>query len=416
MSESVPPSRAITWQSFSAAPHRLFLWGGGLYAIVAVGLWTLQQASLYTAALPPVFWTVPFPQAHAFMMIYGVLAFFIFGFLLTTFPRWLDDAPLPRRVYLTAWLLLMAGAHGFWLGLFLGRALALAAVLAMGLGYAVVIRALAGILLRTQAERSQQVTILCGLLAGLAGIALMALSLASEAPWAYRAARWIGLYPFLLLVVLTVVHRMVPFFTGTVTPGLEPQRWRGAPPLFAAALLARGALGYGGLWAWTWLPDAVLLLTLLREGIGWRFWRAHFPPLLLILYLALGWFALAFALGTVESLAVLLGGASAPLFGNAALHALAVGGFGGLLLGIGTRVSLGHSGGGLATDRLLAGLFWGYQAVPLARVVPEVLGHWWPLLAVQGFWSGIGWVLAFALWFARVGPVLMRPRLDGRPG
>jgi uncharacterized protein involved in response to NO len=409
-------SRSITWQSFSAAPHRLFLWGGALYAVVAVGLWTVQQGALYTPALPPLAWSVPYPQAHAFMMIYGVLGFYIFGFLLTTFPRWLDAPAVPRRLYVAAWLLLMAGAHGFWLGLFWGRALALLALLAVWLAYATAAWACLAILLRSQAERGQQVYIAAGLLWALLGIALAGWALLADAAWAWRAARWIGVYPFLLQVVLTVVYRMVPFFTSTVTPGYTLRRSRGALPLFTAALLGRAALGYAGLHGWAWIPDAVLLVTLLRELLLWRFWRAAFPPLLAVLYLALGWFVLAFALGAGESLAVLLTGLAAPPFRNAALHALTVGGFGSLLLGISTRVSLGHSGGGLATDRLLNALFWGYQAVPLARVLPEVLGHWVPALAVQGYWSGLGWVAAFAVWFLRVGPVLMRPRLDGRPG
>lgn len=414
MSEVAPP-RAISWQSFSAAPHRLFLWGGGLYAVVSIALWTLQQASLYTSALAPITWSVAYPQAHAFMMIYGVLGFYVFGFLLTTFPRWLATDPVPRPVYLTAWLLLMTGTHGFWLGLFLGRGLALAAVLAVLAAYLVGIGACLHVLRHTQAEHTQQVYIIAGLVMGALGIAAMAVSLAAPAPWAYRAARWIGVYPFLLLVVLTVVYRMVPFFTSTVTPGYEVRRSPSALPLFAIALVARAVLGYAGLAAWTWPADAVLLGTLLRELVRWRFWRVRRPPLLVILYLALAWFVAGFALGTGESLAVLLG-APPGLFHNAALHALAVGGFGSLLLGISTRVSLGHSGGGLVTDRLLNALFWGYQVVPLARVLPDLLGHWVPSLAVQGYWSGVGWVLVFGLWFWRVGPVLMRPRLDGRPG
>lgn len=414
MSPAARP-RAISWQSFSAAPHRLFLWGGGFYAVVAVALWVVQQASLYTSVLPPIAWSVAYPQAHAFMMIYGVLGFYIFGFLLTTFPRWLSTEPIPRWAYLAAWWLLMVGAHGFWLGLFLGRGLALAAVLAVGAAYAVGLGACLWVLWRTQAERRQQVYLCAGLALGLLGIAAMAVSLATPAPWAYRAARWIGVYPFLLGVVLTVVYRMVPFFTSTVTPGYELRRSRSALPLFAVALVGRAVLGYAGLAAWSWLADGALLLTLLRELVLWRCWRVRRPPLLVILYLGLGWFLIGFAMGTGESLAVLFG-APPGLFHNAALHALAVGGFGSLLLGISTRVSLGHSGGGLVTDRLLNALFWGYQVVPLARVLPDLLGPWVPSLAVQGYWSGVGWVLVFGLWFWRVGPVLMRPRVDGRSG
>lgn len=407
--------RSASWHSFSAAPHRLFLWGGALYAVVSVALWTWQQASLYSGAMAPLLWRVPYPSAHAFMMIYGVLGFYIFGFLLTTFPRWLDDQPVPRGVYLPAWVLMTAGAHGFWVGLFVSAGLALAAVLAMVAAYALAVTALARIALRTGADRSQQVYMLGGLLLAMAGMAAMAVGIATGSPTAYRAMRWIGLNGFLLLVVLPVVYRMVPFFTSTVTPDYTLRRGRYALPLLALGIILRGVLGYAGLDGWRWLGDGLLLAVLLRELVRWQFWRARRPPLLVILYLAMAWFVASFALGTGESLYVLATGGAAP-FHNAALHALAVGGFGSLLLGISTRVSLGHSGGGLATDRLLNGLFWGYQIVPLARVLPEVAGAWVPSAAVQGYWSGVGWVLVFAVWFLRIGPVLMRPRSDGRPG
>jgi uncharacterized protein involved in response to NO len=414
--QPVVPQR-IGWRSFSAAPHRLFLWGGALYGVVAVALWTAQQASLYAGLGTPLLWRLPYPAAHGFMMLYGWAGFYLFGFLLTTFPRWLDTAPVPRGVYLAAWALLNAGAHGFWLGLFLGRPLALAACLALLLGYGTALAACLASLLRTERrERGQQVSICYGLAMGMVGIALAAWAVATGAPWAWRAVRWIGIYPFLLQVVLAVVYRMVPFFTGTVTPGYEVRRSALALPLLAVALFARAALGYAGAHALAWTADALLLALLVREMVLWRFWRANFPPLLTILYLALGWIALSFALSLGEGLFLFAGGGPVPPFRNAALHALAVGGFGGLILGISTRVSLGHSGGGLATNRLLNALFIAFQAVPLARVVPEVAGYWLPRWSVQGFWAGLGWVAVFGVWLAAVGPILMRPRSDGRPG
>ncbi len=86
---------------------------GGLYAVIAVAVWTLQQASFFSVLYRPIFWTLPYHQAHAFMMIYGLFGFYLFGFLLTTFPRWLDSAPIPKPVYISACLCLSAGANAF---------------------------------------------------------------------------------------------------------------------------------------------------------------------------------------------------------------------------------------------------------------------------------------------------------------
>ena len=404
------------WRIFSAAPHRLFFWTGSLYAVVSVALWTWQQTSLFTPLAAPVLWTVPYAQAHAVLMIYGLFGFYFCGFLLTTFPRWLNDQPVPRALYVTAWAAYTLGAALFCGGLFVARGLGVAGVLAMLVGHGLGTWACARVLLRAPGWPVQQVLITAGLLAGLLGLGAAAWSFALGSAAAYSAARWMGLYGYVLVVVFTVLYRMVPFFTSTVTPDYETRRSAAALPLFVLALAAHGLLGFLGLTGALWLPDALLLAVLLRELVLWRFWRAKGPPLLLILYIALAWFALSFALNVGESLAVLLGAAPAPPFRNAALHALTVGGFGSLLLGISTRVTLGHSGRGLLTTRGIHALFWGFQVVPVLRIAPDIAGYWVPGWALHGFWSGGLWVLAFGIWLAGIGPLLLRPRSDGRPG
>lgn len=413
------PSLAA-WRSFSAAPHRLFFWGGSLYAVVSVALWTLQQASLFTGALPPIVWNLAAPQAHAFMMIYGLFGLYFMGFLLTVFPRWLDGEAVPPRTYVTAWALMLAGALGFWLGLFLDARLALAAVLALLAGHLLGLGACLKVLRRAVAamrpDLAQPAHATAALALGALGLAAYALFIAGGEPWAYRLARGMGLYGYVLAMVFTVAWRMVPFFTGTVSPGYEVRRGAYALPLFFAACVLRAALVALDAGRWLWLADLALLAVLARELVRWRCWRVRRPPLLVVLYLALGWVALGLALSAVEGLLVWLGLVAAPPFRNAALHAMAVGGFGTLLLGFPTRVTLGHSGRGLATGRFVAGLFYGFQLVPLARIVPEIAGFWLPAMAIQGYWAGLGWVAAFGVWFARFAPVLMRPRADGRLG
>ena len=408
---------APTWRSFSAAPHRLFFWGGALYAVVAGALWTVQQMSLYTRILEPISWKIPPAQAHGFMMVYGVMGFFFLGFLLTTFPRWLDQPPIPRRVFLIAWCGLMAGALLYWIGLFAGKNWSVAGVLLLmggqGWAWAACLRTL---LAANGPGRSYPAALIAALALGLLGELLSALAVAGWWPPGFATARWLGLYGYVLPVVLMVVWRMVPFFTSTVTPDYLLRRGRITLPLLLVLLPLRGVMGWLGADAWTWPVDAALLIILCRELVLWRFWRASYRPLLTILYVGLAWIALSFAISTVESLAVALGWSAVPPFRLAALHAMTVGGFGTLLLGIGTRVSLGHSGRGLATSPAQNALFYGFQAVPILRIAPDLLGFWFPRLSVQGYWSGIGWVLAYLIWFALFDRTLRAPRSDGRPG
>ena len=405
------------WLIFSAAPHRLFFWMGSLYAVIAVAVWTLQQASLYSDLLRPIAWTLPFPRAHAFMMIYGLAGFYFFGFLLTTFPRWLGGAPVPKKIYVSAWLCLSIGVHGFWIGLFLHAGLSVAGCVLMIIGFVIVTGWLVRMLvLSGSSERSQHAVICAGLMLGSCGMAAAAWSFASGESAGYSASRWIGIYGFLLLVVFSVIHRMIPFFTSMAVPGHQPRRSRHAVPLFAGALLLRGAMGVFDFAEYFWVADGALFALLLREMILWRFWLVRGPPLLTILYMAMGWFLLSFALSAGESLYVLLGEARHAPFRNAALHALTIGGFGSLVLGISTRVSLGHSGKGLITSRTIHGLFYGFQLVPLSRIIPGIVGHWRPEMASQGYWSGGLWVIVFGIWFLGVGNILLRPRSDGRPG
>ena len=70
---------------FTAAPHRVMFFIGAINVIAAMAWWFAHLAGLSTAVQPrlPPLWL------HAFLMQYQVLPAFIFGFLLTVFPRWM---------------------------------------------------------------------------------------------------------------------------------------------------------------------------------------------------------------------------------------------------------------------------------------------------------------------------------------
>jgi uncharacterized protein involved in response to NO len=101
--------------------------------------------------------------------------------------------------------------------------------------------------------------------------------------------------------------------------------------------------------------------------------------------------------------------------GRAPIHALGMGFFGGLLIAMVTRVTMGHSGRPLAMDRIAFGCFLAVQAAALARVLSEVVSApaaiQWLLLG-----SVAAWLAAFAVWGSRNAVIYLTPRIDGRPG
>ena len=129
-----------------------------------------------------------------------------------------------------------------------------------------------------------------------------------------------------------------------------------------------------------------------------------------MLHIAFAWAALAFALFTLDSLAATFG--HPWLLGLAPLHALGMGFFGAMLIGMASRVSLGHSGYKLEADTATWRLFGLVQAAAVTRM----LADWLP----AGVWlidlAAVLWLAAFAGWAWKYAPMTWRPRADGKPG
>src|SRR5512139_3437018 len=104
------------WQIFTAAPHRVMFFGGSLQLVSAMLWWLTDLASRFGTG-NPIAWPVAPNAAHLYLMIYGIFPFFMFGFLMTTFPRWMAGEEIPARRYVPAFALLSLGAVVFYAGL-----------------------------------------------------------------------------------------------------------------------------------------------------------------------------------------------------------------------------------------------------------------------------------------------------------
>ncbi len=141
----------------------------------------------------------------------------------------------------------------------------------------------------------------------------------------------------------------------------------------------------------------------LYQWRGWLTWR---EPLLWILHLAYGWVVIALLLRG-------LSGFYPALPDTLWQHSLALGGIGTLILGVMSRVAMGHTG---RTLRLLPFGRLMYFAIIGATLLRLLAANQWLDYRIGVTLSALGWILAFSLFVVLYAPILWRPRADNRPG
>jgi uncharacterized protein involved in response to NO len=135
----------------------------------------------------------------------------------------------------------------------------------------------------------------------------------------------------------------------------------------------------------------------------WTTWRA---PIVWVLHAAYLWIPVHLAL----RVAAVLGWVPS----SAPAHALMVGAAGGLIIGMMTRTARGHTARPLRADRADVACYALVLGAALVRVAVPLAMPQWMVGAV--LLSAALWSAGFGLYAVRYGPVLTRPRLDGRPG
>ena len=395
------------WRQLTQAPHRMFFASGLAWLLVFsawwVGVLALRAAGLATEpALPALF-------AHAASMLYLVFTPFFLGFLFTVFPRWMPAPETGRATRLAVFGLLNAGNAAFLAGLYLSPSLLLAGWSLAAAGVAVAGLALGRGLALAESRAIHAWPVVAGFAAGVAGMAAFAAAVGTGSFQAWPWVRAAGLWGFVLPVYFAVCHRMIPFFTSRVIPGYIA--WRPAGVLWSFSALCLLMVGLEGLPAWRWAASWPLAALAGLCAVNWAPGRRGGPALLTTLHVAFAWLVAGLVLTAAGDLAHALGRPG--LLGRAPVHALGIGFFGGMLMAMVTRVTMGHSGRTLAMDAFTWRLFVVVQAAAGLRVAAELAP---PLAEPLTLLAGFAWLGAFSAWAARHAGAWFRPRVDGRPG
>lgn len=426
---SAPPlesrhiSRAWRWRHLLRAPHRL-----GFFLATAVlvcsGVWwalvQLDRAGGYAGGWR---YAVSPTVLHASVMTFGFMPLFFAGFLFTAAPKWLGvrgpEAPslcLPLVLQAAGWGAWIVGGHAH-----VAMALAGLGMAGLGLGWTVV---LFWRLVVASVEADRLHAQVVGV-AGLVGwLCLVGTGVALWRGEPDTARAWVstGLWGFVVATYVTVVHRMIPFFTSSAVPMVTVWRpfwvlWMmlAAVVFEAAAVWVEGAVPGDGVFRtgwmlWRGLVEFTAGGIVLWLAVAWGLVQSLRIRLLAMLHIGFVWLGLAFMLGAASQWLGLSSGR--PVLGLGALHALSMGCLGSLMLAMVTRVSCGHSGRALVADNVVWGMFWLLQVAVVLRIVGALPGATGAgVLGAALLWAGV-----MAVWGARHAAWYGRLRADGRPG
>ena len=400
------------WSTNTAAPHRVMFLPGALQGVAAMLWWMLDLESRLAGGAGFAPGDLPASALHMWSLLYGFFPFFVFGFLFTAAPNWLNGPAIPRRAYLASGLAMAAGVLLTYLAV-LDADLLLPGLALHVVGWGVALLALARTLALAppQDKRHAGIATLAVALGGLGNLAFL-LGVGMQRPSLVALATLLAIWAFLVPVFLTVCHRMIPWFSSRIVANYVMIRPYG--PLWAAlaAGLARGALELAGRPELAWPADLAMAAIVFWFAMRWGFARGvRQVRLLAMLHIAFLWAGAAFALHGLDSLAAFAGVAWSA--GHAPAHALGIGFFATMLIAMASRVSLGHSGRALQADGLTWSLFWLIQLAAVTRMLPDLAALFPARLVSLG---GLLWLLAFGLWAWKYAPMYWRARIDGKMG
>ncbi|ABE61536.1 NnrS [Nitrobacter hamburgensis X14] len=372
---------------------RPFFLMAGIWSAAALAGWIAMLTTGLTlpSRFDPLTW-------HIHEMLFGFVLAAIAGFLLTAIPNWTGRAPISGRPLAALAALWLTGRLACLMSASIPLWLAAATDLAFPFVLCAVV---AREIIAGRNWRNMPMPVPIAVL-GLADL-LMYLELAGFSVPAGLGWR-LGLAAIIVLISV-VGGRIIPVFT---------RNWlvkQGAANLPAAHgrvdNVALGAL-HAGMIGWALFPalspvGGLLLLAAalnLWRLVRWRGIATSAEPLLTVLHVGYLWVIVGAALLGASML-------TAHVPEAAAIHALTAGAIGTMVLGVMTRVSLGHTGRALAADRTTALIYLLVILAAVARVAAAASGSLPMLIEI----SAALWIASFGLFALRYGPMLLAPRV-----
>lgn len=379
---------------FLSQPHQPFFLAGIIWAVVVMLVYMASYKMMLKGNLNSFLAPVSF---HAYTLIYIVFTQFFIGFLYTTFSRFCQTPPVRKPYYLRTFFLYQVASLAIVLGFFLSKELMFASMFILLLGQVVFLYMLQRIFTSSQpALRDDPFWILTSLYIGTIAHAIWIMELLFE--WQeYALSFAFNLY--LIFMTFSVAQRMVPFFSHSLTQ----KRPRFVAIVFASLIFK----SFTSVLDLTLIEAGISLflgIYILIEVLRWELSFKQAPNILRILHIALYWMPAALIIGAFFQFAELFMHTS---FVFVDKHLLALGFLTTIIIGFGTRVTLGHSGQPPHADNITLKLFFLTQILVGARLLYSIISGF----DIDMLWlfdlSLSLWLILFIFWGWKFGPVLI---------
>ncbi len=377
-------------------PFRVFFLATALYGIAVVIAW---MSYLFGGIPLPLGWTSLHWHSHE--MLYGFTSAAIAGFILTAVCNWTGAPPLKGGKLLALVGLWLAGRLSLWTASWLPAG---TAMLIDGLFFPILALYLLQLLLRHGNQRNL-VLVAILLLLGMGNLAMHWGFLTGKTAWLVQGEQLA--FGLITLIMIVIGGRIIPAFSRNWLRqrGGNEGAVKSSNRTDAITLILSAAVIPVDVWLGSGTVAALVILAAAAANAwrlwSWSGWLTRAEPLLWILHLGYAWIIAGLLLKGMAALNLI-----APSVWQ---HALGVGAMGTLILGVMTRVALGHTGRALTLPTFGVIIYLAISIAALSRVL-AALG--WINYSFGLMLAASGWTLAFALFLLLYWPILTRPRIS----
>jgi uncharacterized protein involved in response to NO len=380
---------------------RPFFLSGAVFSIIAITLWLLiYKGTINLLPLGGGYWW------HIHEMVFGFGTAIIAGFLLTAVQNWTGVRGAQGTTLLVLFLVWLAGR----IALLMPNIFSPILISIIDLSF---LPAVAYVLAKPLIAIKQYRNLFFVPLLLLFTFANVEMHLAIYIPDTFNVT-FAGYTGVMLVTFLMSVMagRVTPMFTanGTKTTKATPLPWldmaaNGSLAVIVFSLLLEPMVGFSHQFFGISLIVAGLFQTM--RWLRWRPWITLGIPLLWSLHIAIKFIAYGL---------IILGASYLipEVPSNHMWHLLTVGGMGGLILAMISRVSLGHTGRPLSPPKVMTAAYIFIVLAALVRTFGPLISPEKTSVFIDI--SGTFWLLAFGIFVITYAPMLMAARKDGRPG
>ena len=376
---------------FFSQPHQPFFILAFVNAIATMLIFLLSYKGIMNLAISPT-------NFHIYGLTYLLFTPAFLAFLFTTFPRFASTPVIEKKNYMSVFSLYYLGSAIFLLGSIASPVLSAIGMIMVFTGHVMGTLILNNIYTTTTMDDKHDIHWI--LLAMKFGVLAHFLFIVAELFYMplMGLSTEISNYLYLFLLTFSVAQRMVPFFSHSME-GRNDHLLKVVFILLLLHIVLEGVYANS-----SFIVDILLGILIGRELLRWKLQFPNPNPLLWILHIALYWVPIAFIVGGVTNLISLTTGAP---FLALDIHVLILGFVFTILIGFGTRVTIGHSGNLMQADKWMIWLFYWTQVVVAMRILVSLVAAFgWNFMVLFDI-SVTVWLLMFIAWAVRFFAVLI---------